>query len=257
MASNMDKAHELYKKGTKVKDIAKKFKVAESTVRSWKHRQNWDGATVEKKRCDSATKKKSKYDAPVSEIKSLLTNEELTEKQRLFCIYFVKSFNQTRSYMKAYGCGYAAAAVSANALLKNPKIVKEIKILKSNKFNREYLTQEDIVQRYIDIAYSDITDYVEFGMKTIKATNDDGIVQEFEIPASKIVDSKEVDGRVITEFSANEKGIKIKLDNSLKALEWLSNHMDIATTEQKLKIDKMQREIELLEVRKKNEQEGF
>ena len=42
-------AKELYDKGMKLIEIAKKLDVPVGTVRSWKNRQCWDNATLQKK----------------------------------------------------------------------------------------------------------------------------------------------------------------------------------------------------------------
>ena len=41
------------------------------------------------------------------------------------------------------------------------------KALKQNKLNRELLSEADIFQKYMDIAFSDITDYMEFGTEEV------------------------------------------------------------------------------------------
>lgn len=41
----------------------------------------------------------------------------------------------------------------------------------------------------------------------------------------------------------------------MKAMQWLSDHMDLATPEQKAKIKKIEAEIELLKVRKQKAEE--
>ncbi|MBS6504096.1 MAG: terminase small subunit, partial [Clostridium sp.] len=72
-----------------------------------------------------------------------------------------------------------------------------------------------------------------------------------------IKDSNEVDGTLISEISNNDNGVKIKLLDRMKALEWLSNHMNIATEEQKAKVEKIKAEIELLKVRKEKAEEEW
>ncbi|MBS6504097.1 MAG: terminase small subunit, partial [Clostridium sp.] len=72
-----------------------------------------------------------------------------------------------------------------------------------------------------------------------------------------IKDSNEVDGTLISEISNNDNGVKIKLLDRMKALEWISNHMNIATEEQKAKVEKIKAEIELLKVRKEKAEEEW
>ena len=57
-----------------------------------------------------------------------LNNEELTEKQRLFCLYYVRWFNATKAYQKAYGCDYTTAMVNGCKLLSNPCLLYTSKL---------------------------------------------------------------------------------------------------------------------------------
>jgi phage terminase small subunit len=96
-----EKQHEaerLYMAGEKLVDIAHKLDVPEGTIRSWKNRLNWD-CNVANKKCNVAkqikTQTKTKKAPLAAEVEELDNNAELTDKQRLFCIYYVKLFNAT------------------------------------------------------------------------------------------------------------------------------------------------------------------
>ena len=52
-------------------------------------------------------------------------------------------------------------------------------------------------------------------------------------------DSDGVDGTLIQEVSQGKDGAKIKLMDRQKALNWLADHMDLATAEQKAKIENL------------------
>ena len=145
--------------------------------------------------------------------------------------------------------------VNGSKLLRNAKVGQEIKRLKENKLNQIYLTSEDIFQKYLDIAYSDITDFIEFGKKEIELVDDEGRKGKTEITYTIVKNSNEVDGTLISEISNNSKGVKVKLQDKMKAMQWLSDHMDLATPEQKAKIKKIEAEIELLKVRKQKAEE--
>lgn len=96
-----------------------------------------------------------------------MENLELTDKQRLFCLHYVRCFNATKAYQKAYGCSYDTAASIGYRLLENDGVRDEIMRLKQSRLNRELLDEHDIFQKYMDIAFADITDYVEFGREEI------------------------------------------------------------------------------------------
>lgn len=262
----VSKAYELFKEGYKLKDIASELEVAEGTVRSWKKRYNWGDATQRKNKCNVAkennNKNKIKKDVkePIAEeVKEVLENTELTDKQRLFCIYYIKRFNATKAYQKAYGCSYETALVNGSRLLGNARIQEEIQDLKEGKLNRIMLSEEDIFQKYMDIAFSDIGDYLSFKKvrknkwtkneqgEYIPAINPDTGQQDyFEYNVVELNNSKELDTSILKEISEGKDGVKIKLQDKMKALQWLSDHMGIATEEQKLKIAKLKGEVNRL-----------
>ncbi|WP_454055557.1 terminase small subunit [Clostridium sp. Marseille-Q7071] len=47
-------------------------------------------------------------------------------------------------------------------------IQNEIKKLKTNKLNKAILESKDIFQKFMDIAFADMTDYITFGRKEIE-----------------------------------------------------------------------------------------
>lgn len=241
---NYKQAEKDYIAGAKYKDIASKYNVSINTVKSWKTRYNWSKKGAHTKNKNVCTQKQEGADAnkvvntPVSlpTETELLENEELTEKQKLFCLYYVNSFNATKAYHKAYGCTEYAAMSCGCRLLKNAKVKKEIEKLKQAKLNQLHLTKEDIFQRYLDIAYADIKDYVTFGTKQREiVSNGETISVDYNYVNLK--SDVEVDGRLIKEISKGKDGAKIKLNDPLKALEWLSAHMDMGTSEQRAKVE--------------------
>ena len=158
----------------KYKDIAAKYDVSVSAVKSWKSRY-WKDKKLQPKKPKVATKKVAKKIA-----KDIVENDELDEKQQLFCIYFIKYHNATKAYQLAYGAKYSTAMVRASVLRKEPKIQKEIQRLKELMYQDILLDPQDIVQRYIEIAF---------------------------------LDENEMDGKAV------------KMSDSLKALEWLDEHL--------------------------------
>lgn len=215
-----------YMSGMKYKDIADKYNVSINTVKSWKKRYNWD----RKKGC---TQKKNDCKAVADEVKEVMQNTNLTDKQQLFCIYYIRCFNATKAYQKAYGCDYTTAVVNGPRLLGNARVKEEIFQLKQERLNREFLSESDIFQKYMDIAFADITDYVEFGNGTFTDPDTD---EEVQYSYVNLKDSKTVDGTLISEVSKGRDGAKIKLADRMKALQWLTDHMNLATDKQKAEI---------------------
>lgn len=234
-----DKAFEMYKQGLKLVEIANQLGVAEGTVRSWKNRYKWagDNATLQRSKRNVAKNSKTlikNKESPVAhEVESVMKNTELTDKQQLFCIYYIRCFNATKAYQKAYGCNYTTAMSEGSKHLRNPKIKEEIFRLKQERLNREFLSESDIFQKYMDIAFADITDYVEFGNGSF---NDPETGEEVSYSFVNLKDSKTVDGTIVSEVSKGRECAKIKLADRMKALQWLTDHMNLATDKQKAEI---------------------
>ena len=257
-APNYDLAYIDYCKGMKYKEIAEKYGVTINTVKSWKTRYKWskDGKkgvhTKSKKVCTQNPDKKKPAE---SEVKSVTENSDLTDKQRLFCIYYIRSFNATKAYQKAYGVDYPTAAANGPRMLRNARVKKEILSLKQERLNREFLSEADIFQKYMDIAFADITDYMEFGVEEVPVMSMHGPVKienpetkKKEILKKKInvvrfKNSSEVDGTILAEVKQGKDGASIKLADRMKALQWLSDHMNMATEEQKAKVALLQKKI--------------
>lgn len=231
-----EEAKQLYKKGMKLVEIAEKLEVPAGTVRRWKSTYKWDGEQKsERSDRKSERSEKNKRDnkkAIAKEVEEVIQNTELTDKQQLFCIYYIKCFNATKAYQKAYGVDYATAASIGYRLLENDGVKKEINRLKKERLNREFLSESDIFQKYMDIAFADVTDFVEFGNEEMDITLDNGEQKTITVSHVNIKNSFEVDGTLISEVSKGKDGVKVKLADRMKALQWISDHMDLATEEQ-------------------------
>lgn len=242
-----EEAKKLYEKGMKLVDIANKLGVPAGSVRRWKSTYCWDGEKSERseketKKANVRKKKKSDTDKAVAdEVKEVMNNTKLTDKQQLFCIYYIRCFNATKAYQKAYGVDYATASSIGYRLLGYDGVKEEITRLKQNRLNRELLSEADIFQKYMDIAFADITDYVEFGNGTFTDPETDEGVQYSYV---NLKDSKTVDGTLISEVSKGKDGAKIKLADRMKALQWLSDHMGLATEKQKAEIAVLKAKVE-------------
>lgn len=221
-----DKAFEMYKQGLKLIEIANQLGIAEGTVRSWKNRYKWDdsNATLQKKEKkernvakESKRAKRAKKEPVAHEVEAVIQNTDLTDKQQLFCIHYIRCFNATKAYQKAYECDYATAVVAGPRLLGNVRIKEEIFQLKQERLNREFLSETDIFQKYMDIAFADVTDFVTVKGETVRM-------------------NENVDGSLIDEITGTAYGVKVKLADRMKALQWLSDHMDLATDKQRAEI---------------------
>ena len=220
----------------------------EKIIAVWKNRDKWNVVQQSSECCttNDAKPKKSIAKTEKSLVESVMENAALTAKQRLFCVYYVKCFNATKAYQKAYGCGYETAGSNGYALLQNTAIVDEIRRLKQHRLNQAMLEPEDIFQKYMDIAFADMTDFASFGQEEVQVMGAFGPMKDGEgnpvtkmVNAVKLHSSETVDGTLITEVKQGKDGVSLKLADRMKALDWLSNHMDLATEEQRARIDKL------------------
>lgn len=232
-----------YMDGMKYKDIAAKYNVTINTVKSWKQRYGWskDKKVCTQKQKKYAHKKKYAYHIEDDGTKETMNNPLLTEKERLFCLYYAKSYNATQSYIKAFGCSYNVANAEGYKLLVNPCIEKELNRLKEIKRRQIELEEADLVEYHMRIAFADIGDYLTFGSKDVG----DGINKN----VVTLNESDTVDTQLIQEVKQGKSGVSIKLADKHKSLEWLDKHFLYNPMDRhKQEYDKQKYELELLKL---------
>ncbi|WP_130890237.1 terminase small subunit [Fusobacterium ulcerans] len=167
-----DKAKELYLNNKDItnREIANILGIDEKKVATWKYRDKWECNTEEKKNVVQQNKKCSTT-KPKEEKKELVSNEDkgyewvdeedgLTDKQRLFCHYYMQSLNAFQAAIKAeYSPSYAR--VDVYRLLENPSIKKYLGKLKEQQKQDFLISQEKILNRHVQVAFSDINEYFE------------------------------------------------------------------------------------------------
>lgn len=254
MPDNHVLAEQDYLSGMKYQEIADKYEVSINTVKSWKQRYGWS-------RKKGAHKPKSmrtnKGGAPSDKEPTIVINSDrLTDKQVLFVSYYLKYWNATKAYQKAYNSSYAVANVEGPRLLVNPSIKEEVQKARDEIFAESFLSSKVIIQKYMDIAFADITDFVEFGTKEESYMNEDGTPmldaetgEPMTYKRNYVVfnSSSEVDGTIISEVVQGKNGVSVKLADRMKALEKLEKYVGFMTEEEQLKIKKLKGEIALIE----------
>lgn len=249
---NRDKAKQLYlnsKGKVLLKEIAEQLDEPDTQIRKWKSLDKWDDelkGNVTKPNGYVTNQAKGTDNHPVKQLLPIeletLANEELTEEQRLFCLYYSKSFNATRAYQKAYDVDYRTAQSNGCRLLTFAYIKDEVMRLKKERCARTLLTKEDIFQKYMDIAFADATDYMSFGQ--IESQDKNG--NPFKTNVVNFKESSEVDGTLIDEVKQGKNGTSIKLPDRMKALQWLSDHMGWATELQQAQLAQIQAQTDRL-----------
>lgn len=221
---NIGAAENDYMLGMKYKDIAAKYGVTINTVKSWKQRNGWSRKkdSEEEKGCTQTEKKgahkkqkgctQNRRVAPVQpERKSDGFPEpehegELSEKQRLFCLYYIKYRSQTKAYQKAFQCSYENAASHAYELWRNVEVKKEVNRVLEELHQDIRIDIKDLIQQQIDIARADINDFVDIIGSSVRVRGD-------------------MDGTLVKEIKETKEGISIKLYDKQKAIEFLKNNL--------------------------------
>lgn len=228
-------------------ELAEKHEIKVDTVRRRKSREKWERkisvkkkATVKAKRGKETKKKNSVPERQIPAVTDngfeiiLAENLELNDKQQMFCYYYIKSLNAKMAAIKA-GYSPAAAHVTGYKLLAHKVISAEIHRLKAEMRHGIFIDAMDVLNKYIQIAFADITDYAWFGKKEVDLMGPFGpIIDEktneplrHEINYVDFKDSEYVDGTLITEVKQGKEGIVVKLADKMEALKFLSKHFDM------------------------------
>lgn len=219
--------------------IAEQLDVPEKTIGGWKSKDKWNGESngVLQSKIRSTPKEK-KQKAVVVE------SGELNDRQQLFCLYYLKYFNATKAYQKVYECAYSTAMANGYKMLRNAQIIAEIDRMKEERTTELRVGVRDVLQKYIDIAFSDITDYLKFGREDEVVYDENGSpkidangnVKMSTYSFVHLNDVSEVDGTLLTEVKEGREGISIKLADKMKALEMLSKYFDLLSDNDKKRL---------------------
>lgn len=232
---NYELAKKDYESGMKYKDIATKYEVSISTVKSWKARY-WKNDEVAIKSERVASKKKK---VAIKKAIEQLDDSRLTEKQKLFCLYYLQRFNATWAYQKAYGGANSTARTEGSRTLANPNVKLEIERLKKQQATDLYLDSNDILKEYAKQAFAslgDILDYTSYeelvtdnnGMP-IPAANGDPIKHHFADIHLK--PSDEIDWSTVQDLHVGKDGLVVKLYDKQKAMHELLERLPEPTNE--------------------------
>lgn len=208
-----DQAYELYKnsKGLMpLREIARQLNVPEKSVSGWKCKDKWDdqiNGVLHTKIKDKRSTPKSKrvVKALIDEVDE---NEELSEQEKLFVLYYLECFNAKQAYIQA---GFkvntdGSARVGACRLMKRPKIINEIKRLQALRKELLFANEADIIERLQRIAFADINHVVNISKNGREIT---------------MKSAEEIDGSLIESIGNDKFGIKIKMSDRMQALNLL------------------------------------
>lgn len=229
-------------------DLAKKHKVKPTTLRSRKNRENWQRNATE-----GTTQRNGKTLQRDATPELVIDNDDLTEQQKLFCIYYLQHFNETKAYQQAYGVDYKTANTNAWRLRVKEGIKKELTRLKAEMQQGIYIDAKDILSEYVKQAYADVTDFLEFrlieepmrdmfGQVVIDNETGEPVMKRKNVVEFK--DSEEVDGTLIQEVKMGKDGASLKLMDKQRALDALMKYVDVDALKQ-AQLEKAQAEAKL------------
>lgn len=137
-------------------------------------------------------------------------NKGKLNKQHYDFIYYYCLTNN--AYRSAVNAGYSESYAhrKGKELLENKKIMELIIEQKNEMIKQNGIIPQDIVRKYIDIAFADIGNYIEI---------ENGMID--------IKDSKNLDYSLIKKISRDKQGTTIELENKQNALKWLAEYFKI------------------------------
>ena len=132
------------------------------------------------------------------------------------------------AYQKTYKCDYDTAWKNSYKIMAYYGVKEEIKRLKDLKNKSIMIDGYDVLERHMRIAFSDMTDFVEWGNQESTEINSiSGEEYTRNINMVKFKDSNTVDGGLICKIKQGKDGAEIKLEDRQKSLDWLSKYFEM------------------------------
>ena len=253
----MASAHELAEKdyilGMKYREIAEKFNVSIETVKSWKKRHGWERDKPVKKAAPIAPLNKKKGCTQQKVVQEPEPEEELSDKEQLFCYHFVRTHNATQAaLLSGYSQNKASAQVQGSRLYSKPNVRREIDRLRALFRQDIHLDIKDFLAFCMKVVGADIGDYIKFGAVDRLVYDENGPIKDpdtgeyLKEPVCMVTlgESDQLDTSVIQEVKQGKDGISIKLADKKWAWEQLIRFFDWLPDKWQRKIDEERIEIE-------------
>jgi len=146
----------------------------------------------------------------------------LSDKQELFCLEFVKDLNATQAALRAGYSASSAGSISTENMQK-PAITARIKSIMEKRQQNLEVTGDVIVQRLANVAFGHL------GM--VCTWTDDGLdlIPSDELDDSALSIISEISTTPVSDGKGGRLGYnkKVKMRDSLKALELLAKHLGL------------------------------
>lgn len=215
-----------YIAGMMYKDIATKYHVPINTLKSWRRRGGW------KRDAKLHPKLEKVAEQAASELEA---NDSLTDKQKLFCLYYLNCLNATKAYQEAYKVSYDLAMYSGSRLLRNVKVKHQLSKLREAQSSTIFIDAHDVVAELTKQAFANLGDYLEFGSREVVTITKQGkpvIDPETGQPMRhyentvRLKDSKQFDTSLIKGVRVDDGEIVLELYDKQKALGTLLKYLD-------------------------------
>lgn len=221
-----------------MKDLAEKHGIKPSTLRSRKNREGWSRdepkkATQQREKSVATQRNKKRNVAtqkPALKTEAIINNSGLEDWEEVFCLEYLKHFNQTKAYQKAKPeTTYESARVLGSRTFAKVHIQERLEELKREQRKELYIDSLDIKKQWLKQAFADITDFVDFGTEEVDVLDEDGS-RMFDMDGNRITakrsyvyfkDKSKVDGTLIQEVKIGRDGPVLKLYDKQKALQEL------------------------------------
>ena len=204
-----------------LKEIAEKLNVSEGTIRGWKAKDKWsdfnknetERSVKNMERSNENNKKKLQLEEADFEY---VDDDGLTDKQRLFCYYYMQSFNPYRASIKAgYSVGFARTHVYK--MLANDSIKNFLNELKQEQKEEFLISQERLLNRHSQIAFSDMNDFINPD-GTLKENIDGTLIKKITVKSASSGDD--------TGYKTNNT-VSIELEDRKESLKFLTEYLGL------------------------------
>ncbi|KMK52786.1 RNA polymerase sigma factor [Fructobacillus sp. EFB-N1] len=223
-----DEAKQDYLAGMKYKEIAEKYDVSLSTVKSWKSRYWADETKVATSNKKVATK--SQNVATKKELHPAIQELEdsgLNDKQKAFVSEYVRLSNATHAYINAYGVTYETAGTAGQRLLQNVAIQKEIKRLRQARLAELGIGVFELIDDMAKEARADIRDFADWGSDDFKAVDEESNKQYTRHKSwVALKDSDSVDSWAVKKVTVGKDGPIVELHDRNKARRELLEYLN-------------------------------
>lgn len=227
-----EEAQKDFEDGMSLVDIAKKYDVSVSTVRSWKSRHWGNGVAKKTQRVAKNVAVQKPTETAIDE----LSDSQLTDKQKAFVLEYLRISNATQAYINVYDVPYSTARVSGSRMLTNDNIQNEIERLRKAKLQELGVGVFDLMEDMVVEARADIGDYIDFGKNNQTVyerdesgeeitnrpeTDDDGNPIIYRNSWLQFKDKEKVDTRPIKSIKMGKDGPVVELYDRNKARDKL------------------------------------